>query len=56
MQDLYEFRPQDESRARNAFMVNALDLYKQIMERAQDKAKLLLKTNEYMDMIEAEKP
>lgn len=43
MQDLYDFRLEDESPARNALMSNALDLYKRMMKRARDKAKLFLK-------------
>lgn len=56
MEDLYGFRMDNKSRTRNAFIINAPYLYKQMIKKARDKAKLLLRTNEYIDMIEAGKP
>lgn len=49
MQDLYDFLAKDQPQSQNTFLKNAPD-------RALDKAKLLLKSNENMDMIETEKP
>lgn len=33
-------------------MINAPKLYKQMIKTGQDKAKILMKINDYMDMIE----